>query len=163
MNRIPLCGIQCLREGFTLFYEYNVFQGQDIIGSAGVKQEGLYFSFQCRCKPKSDAIHIAMVENNGKKYDLGVCVPEQDGFTAYKRIAIKEFKDMEFKFCIKEKEEVHTAPVDADENKPFPYLQDLDGAHLDLTSGFPQICITDIKDQFQDQQGSGQSQEFQNQ
>lgn len=163
MNRIPPWGIECLREGFTLYKDYNIFCGQDVIGSACVRQEGLFFCFQCRCKPPSGAMHSVIVVNNGKEFNLGVCVPDGEEFTAYKRISIKQFKDMELKFYLREKEEIPTQCVAVEENKPFEHLENLEFARLDLTQEHPQICLNEITVSTPLQPDSDQSQEYQSQ
>jgi len=160
MNRIPLWGIECLREGFHLLSYYDIYLGQDIIGKARVKAEGMFFRFECQCRIPSESIHYAIVQCGEKEFNLGVCIPEGNSYLAYKRIPIKEFKNEELRFFVQEKKEKNTVRVSVNPQKPFAYLQHLDHAKLDFSDENPQILLDDPKCPNQGQQDSDQSQEF---
>jgi len=163
MNRIPLWGIECLREGFILHNGYDIYLGEDVTGKACVKQEGLYYHFQCWCRLPSASIHCVILQSRGKEYNLGVCVPDGDKFRADKRIPIKQFDDPEFKFYLMERNQRNKILIAVDSQKPFEHLQDLENAQLDLSNELPQICLHDSKSLNPVQQGNDQSREQQSQ
>ena len=144
MNNTPPKGIECLKEGFYL-YNFDIIYGQNAVGKARVEQQGLYYHFICKCTLPSDSIHYVILENDDRQYNLGVCVPCGDKFQAYKRIPVKEFKNGNFHFRLKAKEAKSIVPIHPDPEKPFAYLQNLQGARLDISEQGMQIVLEETK------------------
>ena len=142
---------------------YDIYFGGDVMGKAYIKQEGLYYYFQCWCQLPSASIHCVILQSGEKEYNLGVCVPDGDKFQTNKRIPIKQFKNEDFKFYLKSKQVDKKSVVTVDPEKPFEHLQELDNAQLDLSNALPQICLHDTKSSIPAQQGNDQSQEQQSQ
>lgn len=154
MNRIPLWGIKCHREGFVLDNHYHIYLGQDKAGEVTVKREGLYYLFQCRCRLPSMPIYCAVLQNGNAQFNLGVCVPEGNIFRASKRIPVKLLDKQEFSFFLIEKQKNPTKVVPVDVQKPFRYLEELENAYFQRSNGTAQICIEEVKTQDPGQQGS---------
>ena len=135
----------------------DVYLGQEKVGEASVRQEGLYYHFSCRCRLPSKSVYCAMLRCGESEFDLGVCVPEGNSFRADKRIPVKLFSQSEFKFYIVERNKhLHTVvPVDA--QKPFSYLQHLENAYFSSENGTHQVCISEIKNSPLSQQDSDQT------
>ena len=144
-------------------HNYDVFYGQDKIGKASVEREGLYYHFRCQCDQPSDGIYYGILQTENRQFNLGVCIPENGRFCAYKRIPVKEFENENFKFCLITKDAKRKMLVAVDKDKPFGYLQDLESASLNHSGEEIQIALNGTKYLNQDQQDNDQSQEFQHQ
>lgn len=162
MNRIPLWGIECLREGFILYNYFDIYLGQDVIGKARVFQEGLFFHFQCQCSLPSQTVYHVILQCGSKEFDLGVGVPTED-YLSYKRISIKQFENTQFRFYIAEKKKTVTERVEVDSEKPFAYFEQLEFAKLDTSEEKPIICLELPINSIPLQPDSDPIQEFQNQ
>lgn len=162
MNRIPPAGIECHREGYIL-HSYDIFLGQDVMGSVNIEREGLYYHFRCSCQLPSASIYYVILQNGNKEFNLGVCIPDGNTFRAYKRIAMKQFDNEDFKFNLVPKQKTSKTLVAVDPAKPFEHLQDLENARLDLSNDTTQIVIEGSICAIQDQQDSDQSRGLQSQ
>ena len=154
MNRIPPKGIKCLREGFIL---YNIYLGEEKVGEATVKREGLYYHFLCSSNLPAGTIYCVILRCAEKEFNLGVCVPEGDLFYTGKRIPMKQFSNSDFQFCIEEKNKRPQKSVTVNPQRPIAYLEHLENAYFCSNNGTPKICIPEPIDLTLDQQDSDRS------
>ncbi len=120
---------------------FAIFAGNDIVGRAEVKQKGLYYHITCVCNPPTNGIHRIIMQENDIQKDLGICVPQGDEFTLFKRIPIKTFQGNDFMFQLVEPGKV--AHI-VSENMPFEYLDKLETARLQRTNGQLRIVIDSV-------------------
>ena len=124
--------------------KYNIYHKQSVVGEAIVSQEGLFYHFQCLCRIPSKAIHHVIVSNGNKKFNLGVCIPQNKQFSSQKRIPIKHFDSQDFTFNLIERDQTQVAEINP--AKPFDFLADLEDARLDDTDDSIRILFSNRKD-----------------
>jgi len=134
---------------------YEILMFDRCVGSAEVKKEGLYYRFICTCIPPDRGIHRIKVSDGDKEQDLGICVPVGSKFYLTSRVPIKRLKGECFNFTLVPEQE-EWFPVAS--GKPFPHLDKIETARLQITNGRPQIVI----DPASDLQDSGLSPEYPN-
>lgn len=123
---------------------YEIILGNQSIGSAEVKSEGLYYRFHCHCKLSGEVMYQIKAVCGEKECNLGICVPVENGFGIDTRLPIKKFGEGNFSFYAVPRHTDITdkfVPIRADE--PFLYLESLQGAHLDIRNGVQGITITE--------------------
>ncbi len=123
---------------------YEIMLGDQCIGIAEVKREGLYYCFRCRCRLSGEIIYQLKAVCGEKECSLGVCVPIEKGFGIDTRLPIKKVGEGRFSFYVVPRHSDITdkfVPIRADE--PFLYLEKLQDAHLDTKNGVLGITITE--------------------
>ncbi len=133
---------------------YDILFDRVKVGTAEMFKEGLYYKIICTCRPANEGIHRILVSDGSESRDLGICVPEGGLFKLTARVPMKYLKGERLSFCLVG----NCVPVPVATGEPFPHLDKLETARLQVTNGQPMIVI----DQFQDQQDSDQNQECQN-
>ena len=79
---------------------YDVLLGNKTVGSAEIREVGLYCRVQCICKlPSSQIYRILMVGTTGELL-LGVCVPNGDEWILERKIPAKNLPGEELRFYI---------------------------------------------------------------
>lgn len=115
---------------------YDVMLGDGVIGDVAVTKEGLYVRFSCKCKLPDTQIYRLMVWCDGKKIDLGVCVPEGNWFVLYRRVQRKHIGEGKMRFSVSlNKTCSGECFVPIDPQKPFPYLASLRNVSLQKQGG----------------------------
>ena len=79
---------------------YEIIFGNKTVGNATVKKEGLYYKITCVCNPPSRKLHRITVGNGTTEIDLGICVPDENGFTLSARVPIKQLLGDNFLFSM---------------------------------------------------------------
>ena len=77
---------------------YDILLGDEPVGCAQVKREGLYYSFCCSCKLSGDVLCKIIVICGERTEDLGICVPKGNGFGLEKKVPIKRLGDGTLRF-----------------------------------------------------------------
>ncbi len=125
---------------------YEIIGSDIVVGTAQVKKEGLYYRFICNCTPPDKAIYRIYVSDGVNQWDLGICVPEDDGFVLKTRVPAKFFKIDNFSFSlIPVKSNQTLTPVETD--KPFEELEKLKTARFLVENGQPGIVIDPVPNQ----------------
>lgn len=123
---------------------YKIMLGDQSVGLAEVKREGLYYRFHCRCRLSGEVMYHIKALCGEKEYDLGVCVPVENGFGVDTKAPVKKLGEGMFSFyAVPRHSDIagKFVPIRADE--PFLYLEKLQGAHLAFQNGVQGIIITD--------------------
>ena len=131
MNTKPPCGIDLPQGGIFLRNAYEVYRGDEPVGTAEVTRKGLYYCIRLKCALSGDVMHKAEVRCNGAREDLGILVPEEGGFVLTTRIPIKRIGagDMTFRVIPRHKPfRGHFVKLSPEE--PFTYLKRLKDAFL---------------------------------
>ena len=97
------------------------------IGYATVEQYGLYYSVICHIQPREKRMYRVFVQTQGNVIDLGICVPEKNGFCIRTKIRVKDFDTNSAVFSVVENRNTSCKIAD---NEEFPYLYMLRSAHL---------------------------------
>ena len=124
---------------------YDIIWNGIVVGSAIILKEGLYYCIRCSCHLPKTGIHKVNIINGNQTYDLGICVPDGNGFSCVARIPCKRLCGTEFKFTISDRVNVKAIPIEI--GKPFAYLDQLSTARLQYANGQPEIVIDSIPDQ----------------
>lgn len=122
--------------------EYDVVMGKEVVGTATVTQQGLYYRFQCRCNISGSVICRVMVSCNGHHENLGVLVPADGGFGLTTKLAVKRLGKGQFQFRVSpkhQKSEGKFIPIYPEE--PFAYITRLQNAFLEIRNGQAGVVI----------------------
>ena len=122
--------------------EYPVYWGEQQVGKVRVRRQGLYYRFQCRCRPGSGRVCRLRVHCGNAWEDLGILVPAEDGFGLETSIPAKRFPAGEPAFFVVPKVERASSgflPVYPEE--PFAYISRLKDAYLVRKNGVTGIAM----------------------
>lgn len=122
--------------------EYDIFMGKEVVGTATVEQQGLYYCFRCRCRISGSVMCRIMVSCNGHHENLGILIPVGDGFGLHTRVAVRKLGKGPFQFRVMPKHtkrEGSFIPVYPEE--PFAYLTRLQNAFLETRNGQVGVVI----------------------
>ena len=110
-------------------------------------RQGLYYRFVCRCKLNGDVVCRLYVSCGGQKENLGVVVPEGDGFGLDTRLPVKRFRAGEPSFSLNPKHETsygQFVPIIPEE--PFAYIERLKTSFLVKKYGQLGILLEDQRE-----------------
>lgn len=115
---------------------YEVYGGDESVGTACVNLEGLYYHVQIRCELSGNMMHKAVVRCNGHLEDLGILVPENGVFIMNTRIPMKKIGEGELYFrVIPRHKPLQGTFVPLAPEEPFTYLTRLKDAFLANQNG----------------------------
>lgn len=118
------------------------YEGQTV-GSVTVSKEGLYYRFSCRCKPRKTALYKLTVFCDGRTTDIGICVPQENGFGLDKQIPVKRVGEGDMKFQLMPRgQSISKRKVPLIPGAPFAYISELEHSHLILNNGNYEICLS---------------------
>lgn len=117
---------------------YELFVNDNRVGQVTVKREGLYYRFFCRIPLKMGEKYRLFLCQNGKKFCLGLMVPEQNEFVISTKLPVKQFENTsEARFILMDKEDSVYSPLDS--NKPFANLNELKDGYFAIRNGEPVV------------------------
>lgn len=122
--------------------EYEIRLGKEVVGTAAVEQQGLYYRFSCRCNISGSVICRVTVSCNGHHENLGVLVPMGNGFGLTTKVAVKKLGKGPFQFRAMpkhQKSEGKFIPIYPEE--PFAYISRLQNAFLEIRNGQAGVVI----------------------
>lgn len=128
---------------------YPIYFGQDIIGTATVEKQGLYYKISCHCNCSGEVPIRIVLHCEEMTTDLGMCVPCADGVRSVSRIPIKRigFGEMTFSAYPRRSSASAKREICICENEPFRYITTLQNAYM--IRGGKEAAIG-IKDRSQD-------------
>ena len=136
MNNMSPCGIECGKGALLLLGNYKVFFGNREVGKVQVSCQGLYYRFSCRCELTGDIICRLHVSCGGKRENLGVVVPVENGFGLDTILPVKKLGEGTLEFVLLPK---HEAPVGQFvpiyPEEPFSYIARLKESFLEIKNG----------------------------
>ena len=135
---------------------YQINWNGTTVGTVKAFKEGLYYRFDCVCRPVTGGIHRIFVSDGHKEINLGICAPAGQDFALNTRIPSKYLHSENFMFYLVPKREDGMIPVK--EGMSFSCLNKLDNACIKNVNGMMYIVIN----QSQGQQDSDQNQEHPN-
>ena len=123
---------------------YEIRRGNDVVGTATVEKQGLYYRFFCQCQIQGQGMRRILVSCGKTRIDLGICVPLEDVFGLEKKVPCKQLGEgmPEFQLLPKYPDvKGKFIPVYPDE--PFAYMSRLKDAYLSVRDGQPGIVIAE--------------------
>ena len=112
------------------------------MGKVQLIRQGLYYRVICRCLCSDDVVRrLYAIWDHGRE-NLGVLVPEEDGFQLDRRIPAKHLGSDGLKFVLSaggQNRDGKLIPVSPEE--PFAYIDRLKNAFLETENGKMQIQI----------------------
>ena len=117
-------------EGF-----YEVRLNNAAAGKVQVTREGLYYRIQCRCTVPDDEVYRLLSVSEHGRENIGVVVPENEGYVLNKRIPAKKLPE-DSSFILSAKIEADSGkfiPISPEE--PFSYIDQLQSAFLEIQEG----------------------------
>ena len=123
---------------------YDVHLGDQIIGAAQVEKQGLYYHFSCSCRLSGEVIYKIIAVCNDKQVNLGVCVPEGNGFGLQTRIPVKYLGEGDVFFrAVPRHTELAEKFIPISPDEPFSYIDKLNKAYLSVRSGQVGVVVQD--------------------
>ncbi len=137
---------------------YDVYLGQDRVGSAQVERQGLYLRFRCRCALSSDVSRI-QVSCGGRTESLGVLLPMGGAFGLDTRLPAKRLGEGEPEFrVIPDKPMLRGRFIPIRPEEPFAYIARLKDAYLAMHQGqIGAMLRPEAEGSAEAPQGSGQT------
>lgn len=126
---------------------YGVFFGNQQAGKVQVQRQGLYYRFICRCRISGEVMCRLYVSCGGEPVNLGVVVPEGEGFGLETRLPVKRFGEGEPSFSLIPKRDTcngQFAPIIPEE--PFAYIERLKSSFLVRKYGQMGIMLDDHRE-----------------
>ena len=111
---------------------YEVYLGNDPAGKVQIQKQGLYYRIICRCIVPKDMVYRLYAVSNQERKNLGVVIPEGDGYILERRIPVKQLSGYT-RFMLSARSEMDTGkfiPIYPEE--PFSYIVQLENAFLEI-------------------------------
>ncbi len=120
-----------------------MFSGSQKIGTAQVAREGLYYRIHCNCSLSGDVLYKIILHGEQTQEDLGICVPMDGAFGIRTRIPIKRIGG-ELRFiAVPRHRELTDHFIPVENGSPFPYIDRLENAFLDIRNGQTGIALAE--------------------
>ena len=116
--------------------QYEAFLGNRPVGKVQLTRQGLYFRVVCRCMLPSDGVYRLYAMGDGRRENLGVVVPDGEGFLLDKRIPAKRIGSGHPQFILSSGTPSPSGtffPISPEE--PFLYIDRLKHAFLESENG----------------------------
>ena len=122
--------------------KYDIYQGEQRVGTAEVTAEGLYYGFCCRCVLSGETMCRITVTCDGHTHSLGLPVPEGDTFVLRTRMPAKRLGQGQLQFRVIPKHiRVGGQFIPISPEEPFRYLARLENAVMQVQDGKPGILL----------------------
>lgn len=123
---------------------YEVYFGNQSAGKVQLIRQGLYYRVICRCRVPGDQVFRLYAVQGNRRENLGVVIPDGDGFSLDKKIPAKNLIEEKIRFILSSAEKVPAGrfePISPEE--PFLYIDRLKTAFLLSEHGKIGIRITE--------------------
>lgn len=123
--------------------DYAVAFGEKSVGKAQVEKQGLYYHVVCRCRLSGEVMCRLEVSCGERRVNLGILVPEKDGFGLETRFPAAKLGEGHLEFRVLPRHEPAAerkfVPIRAEE--PFAYISRLKDAFLEIQNGQVGVSI----------------------
>ena len=121
---------------------YEIYLGNEAVGQAWVRREGLYYRIRCACRLSGDTLCRVSVRCGQVEENLGIPVPQDGEFRLETRIPVKKLGEGDFRFAVVPRHK----PLDGlfvplCPEEPFRYISRLKHAYLEKSKGQMGIVI----------------------
>jgi len=109
----------------------DILFGNEPVGTAKIKKEGLYYRFSCSCRFTGRVVFSIFADCGDRHVNLGVCVPKDNAFILEKRIPAKALGDGQITLYAQPRHapmDENFVPIRAEE--PFEYIEKLQKSYL---------------------------------
>ena len=131
--------------------EYDIYMGKNVVGTAAVEKQGLYYRFDCRCRLSGAVLCRVMVECGGHHENLGILAPQGGAFCLSTKLAVKRIGEGPFSFRVIPKHPGTKGTFIAIyPDEPFSYIARLKNAFLQVRRGQAGVVIPDLEKDPQD-------------
>lgn len=122
---------------------YDIYFGSEVIGTATVEQEGLYYDVHCLCRLTGDVMFRVSVSCADRCENLGTLIPMGDSFGLTTRLAVKKLGKGTLQFrVIPKRPQTSGRFVPVYPEEPFAYLQYMQSAFWEQKNGQAGVVIT---------------------
>ena len=114
---------------------YEVLLHNTVAGKVQLTREGLYYRIQCRCVVPDDMVYRLLAISDRGRDNIGVVVPEGDGYVLNKRMPVKNLAEGT-SFVLSSRADTDSGkfvPISPEE--PFSYIDQLQSAFLEINEG----------------------------
>ena len=122
---------------------YDIFRGEDKIGKAEVRREGLYYRFRCCCNLTGEVMYRIIVLCGGKTENLGIPVTEGDCFQLSTKLPVSRFSSDEPEFRAVPRHPRQGLWVSISPETPFEYITRLEHAVAEKRDGQMGLLISE--------------------
>ena len=115
---------------------YEVLYGKEAVGKVQLLRQGLYCRIICRCRLSGDQVCRLYAVSDGRQENLGVLVPDGDGFLLDRKIPAKRIGEGTLRFVLSSGGGLPAGtfvPITPEE--PFAYIERLKDAFLQSEHG----------------------------
>lgn len=121
---------------------YDIYQGEQKVGTVEVTAEGLYYGFACSCTLSGETMCRITVTCGGHTHSLGLPVPEGERFVLRTRMPAKRLGQGVPQFRVIPKyTQLGGQFVPISPEEPFRYLSRLKNAVMQIRDGKPGIVL----------------------
>lgn len=135
---------------------YDIYRGEDKIGKAEVRREGLYYRFRCCCDLTGEVMYRITVICGGRTENLGIPIPDGDCFRLNTRLPVSRFSADEPEFRAVPRHQNQGLWVPILPETPFEYITRLENAVMERRNETIGILISDEAPQDSDPNPSHQ-------
>lgn len=131
----PLMHRMC-QGGFHMEEQYEVYLASKSAGKVQLIRQGLYCRVICRCQFSAEGVYRLYVQRDNGQENLGVVVPDGDGFYLDRKIPVKRIGEGPLRFVLSSGMPLASGtfyPISPEE--PFLYIDRLKNAFLDSENG----------------------------
>ena len=115
---------------------YEVYLGNKQVGKVQIIQQGLYRRVICRCRMQDTGIYRLYAVFGGRQENIGVIVPDGEGWILDKKIPEKRLRGDIERFVLSDNRNVqHESFVAISPEEPFLYIDRLKNAFLESENG----------------------------
>ena len=79
---------------------YEVYLGNQSAGKVQLIRQGLYYRVICRCRVPGDQVFRLYAVQGNRRENLGVVIPDGDGFSLDKKIPAKNLAGEKIRFIL---------------------------------------------------------------
>ena len=141
IHKSPFAAYSGGKGGVCMEGVYDIFDGDTVIGTASISREGLYYRFDCECRPEKRGLFKICLLDENEKIILGTPIPEGHGFCLRTKLPIKRLRGQKPRFFINRGSEETGKFIPVAPDTPFLYLQELENAYFCIRDGVSGIVI----------------------
>ncbi|MBE6925473.1 MAG: hypothetical protein E7461_01390 [Ruminococcaceae bacterium] len=121
--------------------EYPIKDDGEIVGTAHIAAQGLYYEVQCICKMQHSVLHIE-ADCGNRKENIGICVPNNGKMVIRTRVPQKRLAGL-VGFAVRRAACESWIPINAEE--PLKFLWRIAEARFAIRDGRPGLWLPNEK------------------
>lgn len=125
-------------------HEYKIYYNKEIVGTATIEPDGLYYQIDCTCHYTTNEIHRVFLKTLESEINLGVCAPEGEVAKTKSKIAAKLIDMNNLHFHIVTNRENSFANYPIQDGGSFPAISFLRNGLFTMKEGSANIKVIRI-------------------